>query len=67
MENGNRHGSHTNHERDPLPNGVNGGAYSESKNLDKGKEIAEPRQNVRTNGLEECKREREMLTMSSSR
>lgn len=50
MENGNRHGAHTNHDRDRLPNGVNGGTYPDSRSQEKGKGPAEPQQNVRRDG-----------------
>lgn len=46
MENGGRNGSHTNHERDQRPNGVNGGSYASERGQDKGKGRAEPQQNV---------------------
>jgi mediator of RNA polymerase II transcription subunit 14 len=45
MENG-RNGSHTNHDRDQRPNGVNGATYVSEKTQDKGKGKAEPQQNV---------------------
>jgi hypothetical protein len=52
MENGERHGSHTNHDRDRLPNGINGGAHMDDKPQDKGKGKAEPQQNVCRNADE---------------
>jgi mediator of RNA polymerase II transcription subunit 14 len=45
MENG-RNGSHTNHDRDQRPNGVNGATYASEKAQDKGKGKAEPQQNM---------------------
>jgi mediator of RNA polymerase II transcription subunit 14 len=45
MENG-RNGSHTNHDRDQRPNGVNGATYVPDKNQEKGKGKAEPQQNM---------------------
>jgi mediator of RNA polymerase II transcription subunit 14 len=42
MENGSRNGSHTNHDRDQRPNGINGAIYASEK----GKGRAEPLQNV---------------------
>ncbi|KAF4634371.1 hypothetical protein G7Y89_g3739 [Cudoniella acicularis] len=46
MENGARNGSHTNHDRDRRPNGVNGANFVSEKALEKGKGRAEPQQNV---------------------
>jgi mediator of RNA polymerase II transcription subunit 14 len=46
MENGNRNGSHTNHDRDQRPNGINGASHASEKPPDKGKGRAEPQQNV---------------------
>ncbi|CAG8953599.1 hypothetical protein HYFRA_00010058 [Hymenoscyphus fraxineus] len=46
MENRSRNGSHTNHDRDQRPNGLNGAGYASEKVLDKGKGRAEPLQNV---------------------
>lgn len=46
MENGDRHGSHTNHDRDRLSNGINGGAYPEDKAQENGRGKPEPQQNV---------------------
>jgi len=45
MDEGDRNGSHTNHDRDRQPNGINGGGFVE-KALEKGKQRAEPQQNV---------------------
>ncbi|KAE9381835.1 MED14-domain-containing protein [Stipitochalara longipes BDJ] len=45
MENG-RNGSHTNHDRDQRPNGVNGANYVPEKSQEKGKGRAEPQQNM---------------------
>jgi mediator of RNA polymerase II transcription subunit 14 len=45
MENG-RNGSHTNHDRDQRPNGVNGANHVPEKNQEKGKVKAEPQQNM---------------------
>jgi len=42
MENGSRNGSHTNHDRDQRPNGINGAIYASEK----GKGRASPLQNV---------------------
>lgn len=46
MENGSRNGSHTNHDRDQRPNGVNGASYGVEKVQDKGKGRAEPQGNM---------------------
>jgi mediator of RNA polymerase II transcription subunit 14 len=46
MENGSRNGSHTNHDRDQRPNGVNGVDYGSEKLQEKGKGRAEPLQNM---------------------
>jgi mediator of RNA polymerase II transcription subunit 14 len=46
MENGSRNGSHTNHDRDQRPNGINGASHSLEKTQDKGKGRVEPQQNV---------------------
>lgn len=46
MDHGSRNGSHTNHDRDPRPNGVNGASYASEKIQDKGKARAEPQQNM---------------------
>lgn len=45
MEHESRNGSHTNHDRDQRPNGVNGANYPSDKQQDKGKGRAEPVQN----------------------
>lgn len=45
MENG-RNGSHTNHDRDQRPNGINGANHVPEKNQEKGKGKAEPQQNM---------------------
>lgn len=45
MDSGDRNGSHTNHDRDSRPNGVNGGSFSTEKAPDKGKG-REPQQNM---------------------
>lgn len=45
MDNGNRNGSHTNHDRDQRLNGVNGGNFVAEKGSDKGKG-REPQQNM---------------------
>lgn len=45
MENG-RNGSHTNHDRDQRPNGVNGASHVPEKTQEKGKGRAEPQQNM---------------------
>lgn len=45
MDNGERNGSHTNHDRDQRPNGVNGGNFVAEKGMDKGKG-REPQQNM---------------------
>jgi mediator of RNA polymerase II transcription subunit 14 len=46
MENGDRRGSHTNHDRDPGPNGVNGGSPLSERAQDKGKGRGEPQQGM---------------------
>jgi mediator of RNA polymerase II transcription subunit 14 len=45
MENGDRNGSHTNHDRDRQPNGINGEMLPVEKGLEKGKG-REPQQNM---------------------
>jgi mediator of RNA polymerase II transcription subunit 14 len=45
MDNGDRNGSHTNHDRDQRLNGVNGGSFVSEKGLDKAKG-REPQQNM---------------------
>ncbi|KAH8676654.1 mediator complex subunit MED14-domain-containing protein [Tricladium varicosporioides] len=46
MDSGARNGSHTNHDRDPRLNGINGANAVSEKALDKGKNRSEPQQNV---------------------
>lgn len=46
MENGDRNGAHTNHDRDQRPNGTNGAAYVTEMMQEKGKGRAEPQQNM---------------------
>jgi mediator of RNA polymerase II transcription subunit 14 len=46
MENGSRNGSHTNHDRDVRPNGINGGVHTSEKTQEKSKPKAEPQQNM---------------------
>lgn len=45
MDNGDRNGSHTNHDRDQRPNGVNGETFVSEKAMEKGKG-REPQQNM---------------------
>lgn len=46
MDHGSRNGTHTNHDRDQRPNGVNGTIFTSEKTQDKGKGRAEPQQNM---------------------
>lgn len=46
MENRSGNGSHTNHDRDPASNGVNGANYASEKAQDKGNGRGEPQQNM---------------------
>ncbi len=46
MDQGSRNGSHTNHDREQRPNGINGATHASEKTQDKGKGRAEPQQNM---------------------
>ncbi|RDW78063.1 hypothetical protein BP5796_05915 [Coleophoma crateriformis] len=46
MENTSGNGSHTNHDRDSRPNGINGASYGSDQGHEKGKGRAEPQQNM---------------------